>query len=71
VGHDTLEPIRDIGSVESIEAFGHTNPILFDGGDVVIDRHGRLLAPKSLPLEAVPTILLPNLTEAQKRASNR
>ncbi len=52
----------------SIKEFGFTNPILTDGKDGVIAGHGRLLAAAKLGLTMVPTIALPGLTEAQKRA---
>jgi ParB-like chromosome segregation protein Spo0J len=54
--------------VDSIRAFGFTNPILIDGESIVIAGHGRVLAAKSLGLETVPTIALPHLNEAQRRA---
>ncbi|MEX1303684.1 MAG: DNA methyltransferase [Rhodovibrionaceae bacterium] len=52
----------------SIETFGWTNPVLIDAEDGVIAGHGRLAAAKLLGLEAVPTIRLADMTEAQKRA---
>ena len=58
--------IAQIG--ESISAFGFTNPILIDSENIVIAGHGRLLAAKSVGLETVPTIFLPHLNDAQKRA---
>lgn len=52
----------------SIKEFGWTNPILVDGENGVIAGHGRLAAAKKLGIEAVPTIELSGLTQAQKRA---
>lgn len=54
--------------MESIKEFGWTNPVLVDEADVVIAGHGRLLAARRLQLVEVPTIILRNLTDAQKRA---
>src|SRR5262245_7831452 len=53
---------------QSIRSFGFTNPILIDGDDRIIAGHGRLLAAKAIGLIEVPTIALPHLSEAQKRA---
>lgn len=52
----------------SIKEFGWTNPILIDENDSVIAGHGRLLAARKLGFNEVPTILLENLTETQKKA---
>lgn len=52
----------------SITAFGWTNPILVDEKGGVIAGHGRLRAAQSLGMGEVPTICLPGLTEAQRRA---
>ncbi len=54
--------------VASIEEFGFTNPILADGGGVIIAGHGRLLAAQRLCLEKVPVITLDHLTATQRRA---
>lgn len=62
-------PKRQIDQIiASITAFGFSNPILTDASGAIIAGHGRLLAAKALGLEEVPTIVLPHLTEAQKRA---
>jgi DNA modification methylase len=62
-------PKRQVDQIaRSIESFGFTNPILIDGGGVIIAGHGRLLAAKQLGLTEVPTIALPHLSEPQKRA---
>ena len=52
----------------SIKEFGFTNPVLIDKENTIIAGHGRLLASKKLGLKKVPTILLENLSEAQKKA---
>lgn len=54
--------------VGSIQEFGFTNPILVDPEGVVIAGHGRLEAAGLAGLEKVPTIVLANLTEDQRRA---
>lgn len=54
--------------VASINEFGFTNPLLIDEKDNIIAGHGRLLASKKLKMEEVPCIVLPGLTEAQKKA---
>ncbi len=52
----------------SIAEFGFTNPILLDEAGVIIAGHGRLQAAQRLNMEQVPTITLPGLSEAQRRA---
>lgn len=52
----------------SIREFGFNNPILVDRDNGVIAGHGRLLAAQQLKLTSVPTIEIPHLTDAQKRA---
>lgn len=52
----------------SIREFGFTNPILIDPDASVIAGHGRLLAAKAIGLSEVPTIVLADLSESQKRA---
>ncbi len=54
--------------VQSITAFGFTNPILADPEGNLIAGHGRLRAAKEIGLEKVPVITLDGLTEPQKRA---
>ena len=54
--------------IASIRTFGFTNPILTDTDGVIIAGHGRLLAAKAMGLGDVPTIQLPHLNDAQKRA---
>jgi ParB-like chromosome segregation protein Spo0J len=58
--------IRQIA--DSIRTFGFTNPILIDDDGVVIAGHGRIQGAKLLGMDAVPTIRLADMTEAQKRA---
>ena len=67
----TLAPIpkRQVEQIAaSIREFGFANPILIDAEDTIIAGHGRLLAAKALGMTEVPTIVLPHLSEAQKRA---
>ena len=47
---------------KSIREFGFITPILIDENYVVISGHQRLLAAKSLGLEIIPTISLPEDT---------
>lgn len=54
--------------VNSIKEFGFTNPILIDNKNLIIAGHGRLLAAKKLDIKEVPTIVLNNLSEEQKKA---
>lgn len=60
------EQINQIAS--SIKEFGFTNPVLIDAQGGVIAGHGRIMGAKKLNLAEVPTIVLSNLTEAQKKA---
>lgn len=53
--------------VESIRAFGFTNPILIDPEGSIIAGQGRLRAAKSMGMAEVPTITLRGLSDAQKR----
>ena len=52
----------------SIREFGFCNPVLVDKENNVIAGHGRLLAARKLEMDAVPTIRLEHLTEAQRKA---
>jgi ParB-like nuclease domain len=52
----------------SIRQFGFSNPLLIGADGVLIAGHGRLLAAKSIGLDLAPTITLPHLDEAQRRA---
>ena len=54
--------------VGSIQEFGFTNPILIDAEGGIIAGHGRLEAATLAGLDKVPTIVLADLTEDQKRA---
>ncbi|MEM6414329.1 MAG: DNA methyltransferase [Pseudomonadota bacterium] len=62
----TAKQIKQIA--KSIKAFGFTNPVLIDDADGVIAGHGRVEAAKLLGMDAVPTIRLSNMSDAQKRA---
>src|SRR5439155_5459047 len=62
-------PRRQIQQIiESIRAFGFTNPILIDPQGSIIAGHGRVRAAKTIGMAEVPTITLSGLTDAQKRA---
>jgi site-specific DNA-methyltransferase (adenine-specific) len=52
----------------SIKEFGFTNPVLIDGGGVIIAGHGRTMAAQRLQMKEVPCLRLSHLTEVQKRA---
>ena len=54
--------------VQSIRAFGFTNPVLVDEAGNLIAGHGRLRAAKELGLAEVPVIELTGLSEPQKKA---
>src|ERR1700676_2758114 len=62
-------PKRQIDQLKaSIEAFGFTNPILADPEGHIIAGHGRLQAARAMGFTEVPTIILPGVSETQKRA---
>jgi DNA modification methylase len=52
----------------SIAEFGFVNPVLVDEAGEIIAGHGRVMAAKTLGLEAAPVIVLGHLTDAQKIA---
>src|SRR5690606_24101599 len=52
----------------SIRAFGFTNPVLIAEDGTLIAGHGRVLAARKLGMATVPTIVLPRLSETQRRA---
>jgi DNA modification methylase len=52
----------------SIREFGFVNPVLIDETGGIIAGHGRLMAATKLGFADVPTICLPHLTPAQRRA---
>lgn len=60
------EQVNQIAS--SIKEFGFTNPVLIDADGGLIAGHGRVMGAKKLGLKEIPTIMLDNLTEAQKKA---
>jgi DNA modification methylase len=61
-------PKRQIDQLKaSIEAFGFTNPILADPEGNIIAGHGRLQAARAMGFTEVPVIILPGLSESQKR----
>jgi DNA modification methylase len=58
--------IRQIA--KSIQQFGFCNPILIDDAKQIIAGHGRVEAAKLLGIDAVPTVRLSHLSEADRRA---
>ena len=62
----TKQQIRLIAT--AIKTYGWTNPILIDESFNVLAGHARLAAAKSLGMTTVPTIFIPGLSEAKKRA---
>lgn len=52
----------------SIREFGFNNPVLVDSDSGIVAGHGRVLAARKLGLEEVPVIVLPHLSELEKRA---
>jgi len=52
----------------SIRSFGFLTPVLIDADDVIVVGHCRTEAAKSLGLDAIPTVRVEHLTDAQKRA---
>lgn len=52
----------------SIERFGFVNPVLIDENNRIIAGHGRVTAAKLLDWQAVPTLRIEHLNEAEKRA---
>ncbi|MEQ8744949.1 DNA methyltransferase [Parasphingorhabdus sp.] len=60
---------KQLGQIaDSMKRFGFTNPVLVSEGLEIIAGHGRVEAAKMLGLEEVPTIALPHLSEAERRA---
>jgi DNA modification methylase len=53
---------------KSIKKFGFCNPVLVDDDKQIIAGHGRVEAAKLLGIDAVPTVRLSHLSEADKRA---
>lgn len=60
------EQVRKIAA--SIKRFGFRNPVLVDEHNNVVAGHGRLLAATELKLATVPTLVLADMTEAERRA---
>jgi len=52
----------------SIKTFGFTNPVLIDEDGGIVAGHGRIGAAKQLGFAEVPTIVLDDLTPAERRA---
>jgi DNA modification methylase len=53
---------------KSIETFGFTVPVLIDDRGVILAGHGRVAAARKMGLAVVPTILIGDLSDEQKRA---
>src|SRR5467141_5351820 len=53
---------------KSIKRFGFCNPVLIDDEKQIVAGHGRVEAAKLLGIDAVPTVRLSHLSEADKRA---
>jgi len=53
----------------SIQRFGWDQPIVVDGGGMIIKGHGRYQAAQKLGLEEVPVIEQPDLSDAEARAA--
>ena len=58
--------IRQIA--DSIRAFGFTNPVLIDRDGVILAGHARVEAAKLIGMTEIPTICLPELNGAKRRA---
>lgn len=52
---------------ESIQKFGFYNPVLIDESGIIIAGHGRIMAAKKLGLTTVPTMVIFDLTEMERR----
>ncbi len=52
----------------AMKEFGFTNPVLIDEAGGIIAGHGRVQAARRLNLQEVPCIIVPGLSETQKRA---
>ena len=63
----THSPAQVAEIAGSIRAFGFANPILIGAEGDVIAGHGRLAAARQLGICEVPVIVLPGLTETQRR----
>lgn len=53
---------------ESIKKFGFYNPVLIDESGIIIAGHGRIMAAKKMGLATVPTMVIFDLTETERRA---
>src|ERR1700704_6340819 len=58
--------IKDIA--RSIRRFRFNNPVLIDDDGLIIAGHGRVEAAKLNGMDAVPTVRLSHLSDAEKRA---
>jgi DNA modification methylase len=57
-----------IETVNSINEFGYTNPILVDENNVIIAGHCRVMAARRCGFAEIPTIIIDGLSAAQKAA---
>jgi DNA modification methylase len=53
---------------KSIESFGFTVPVLVDDEGLILAGHGRVAAARRMGFQTVPTILIGDLSDRQKRA---
>ena len=64
-----VHPKKQIGQiVNSIHAFGYTNPPLVDEHDKIIGGHARVEAAQRAGLKKIPAIVISGLSEVKKRA---
>jgi len=69
VGNSRTHSAEQIAQIAaSIKEFGFNNPVLVDAEGGIIAGHGRVMAAQKLGLDAVPTICLDHLSDAQRRA---
>ena len=63
----THSPAQVAEIAGSIRAFGFSSPILVGADGDIIAGHGRLAAARQLGLTHVPVVVLPGLTDLQRR----
>ena len=64
----TLSDAQVAQIAASIREFGFTNPVLVDGENGIVARHGRVLTARKLGMVEVPCMEVAYLTDAQRRA---
>jgi DNA modification methylase len=52
----------------AMKEFGFTNPVLIDEAGGIIAGHGRIMAARKLKMKDVPCIVVPGLSDTQRRA---